>query len=233
MNNREKINLTAHYENFNHLIKDVRDKAGFSIASMARTIDVHRNTQVNYENDRDPGIDYLVAFSDLTNVSFWQLVAQRVQFGSCNQEQIDRALDEIGPILPHGKNTAADEGSATDLDTPPGSQTLLETCQHLLSHHQQNENIKVFQQNGNSMAPTINEGDSLLVDTADTTLRDGQIFFVKISNMFVARRFQNLPDGGILIIGDNTQFESIKVDQQDVGSVTIIGRLLSSISHYS
>lgn len=215
------------YESFNQLLKDVRDKAGYSIAAMARETGVHRNTQVNYETDRDPNIDYLVAFSDLTNISFWQLIAQRVRLGKSEEKQIKRALDEVGPLFSHPK-VAPQEVD----DLMPASQTLLETCQGLLTYHQHNQGIEVYKQQGNSMSPTINEGDSLLIDITDKTPRDGQLFFVKIADMYVARRFQNLPDGGILIIGDNSQFESMKVEAQNVDKVAIVGRVVSSISNY-
>lgn len=232
MNNQETLSLTTQYDNFNRLIKDVREKAGYSIAAMARETGVHRNTQVNYETDRDPSIDYLVSFSDLTNVSFWQLVAQRVRLGSPDEKQVNRALTEVGPLFSQVKQTAQDE-DGTSATGRPANETLLETCQNLLSFHQHNDNVEVYKQTGNSMAPTISDGDSLLVDISDTTLRDGQVFFVKISDIFVARRFQNLPDGGVLIICDNSQFESIKVDPQHVDKMVVLGRLLSSISHYN
>ncbi|MFT4930039.1 MAG: transcriptional regulator with XRE-family HTH domain [Phenylobacterium sp.] len=231
MKYQDSVNITSQYENFNHLIKGVREKAGFSIAAMARSTGVHRNTQVNYETDRDPSIDYLVAFSNLTKVSFWQLLAFRVRLGSCETDQTDRVLNEVGPLFRQINEPDADGNLPAD-GSKPVCDTLLATCQNLLSQHQHNENIEVYRQTGNSMAPTIDDGDDLIVDTSDTSLRDGKIFLVRISDIFVARRFQNLPDGGVLIISDNSQFESIKVDSVDVAKMVIVGRLLSSISHF-
>lgn len=222
MNDEDRPEFADSYENFNEVLKDIRSKAGYSIASIARAIDVHRNTQVNYETDRDPGIDYLVAFCHFTGVSFWQLIAQRVRLGAANPEHLAKVLNEVGPLY----------SPANGDDTGTSGTALLDTCQGLLAKHQHNGAVKVFAQTGQSMAPTINEGDSLLVDTNDNTLVDGGLFLLQIADSCVARRFQHLPDGGGLIKSDNPQFESIKVDPKEMGNLKVIGRLVSSVSHY-
>lgn len=225
MKKPQSIDISGQYNNFNQVVKYVRSQAGFSAAAMSRATSVHRNSQTNYESlkGRLPGIEYLMSLSKLTQAPFWQLMAHRVQHSS-KDNLIEHALDGMNAsffaALQHpGRNSGS-------------SQALFDACQQLLDIHQRNENVALYRQHGDSMAPTLNDGDSLLIDSDDKTLREGQIFFVKIAEVSIARRFQHLPDGGIMMICDNPQFKPDKIEAGEVKNIEIIGKLVTSISHY-
>ncbi|WP_269915065.1 helix-turn-helix transcriptional regulator [Acinetobacter sp. HY1485] len=57
---------------------------------------------------------------------------------------------------------------------------------------------------GDSMAPTIKDGDTIHIDTGRTTIKDGRIFAVCHGGLFKAKRLYNLPMGGIRIVSDNS-----------------------------
>lgn len=66
---------------------------------------------------------------------------------------------------------------------------------------------------GDSMLPTIEGGDSLLVDRTRKEIYDGKIYCVRIEGQVYAKRLQKLPPWKIKIISDNDKkYDSIYVD---------------------
>ncbi len=56
---------------------------------------------------------------------------------------------------------------------------------------------------GNSMYPTIKDGDTIHIDLGRKTVKDGKIFAICHGGLFMAKRLYNLPMGGIRIVSDN------------------------------
>lgn len=61
----------------------------------------------------------------------------------------------------------------------------------------------------NSMAPTINEGSTILIDCGRKKIKDGQIFIIQHGDGeyadFRCKRLYNLPLGGVRIVSDNVE----------------------------
>ena len=69
---------------------------------------------------------------------------------------------------------------------------------------------------GDSMSPTIKNGDTIHIDLGRTTIKDGRIFAVQHGGLFMAKRLYNLPLGGVRIVSDNTaEFPEIHLSAQD------------------
>lgn len=58
---------------------------------------------------------------------------------------------------------------------------------------------------GDSMEPTIEGGDSLLVDLSKTEIYDGKIYCVRIENKLYAKRLQLIPPNKVKVISDNKE----------------------------
>jgi transcriptional regulator with XRE-family HTH domain len=80
------ISLKSPHKSFNELIRDLREQAGYSIAAIAERLDIHRNSQANYESNRVPSIEYLVEFSAAVSYPFW---ANRVKKRSFFTEWVE------------------------------------------------------------------------------------------------------------------------------------------------
>ena len=65
---------------------------------------------------------------------------------------------------------------------------------------------------GNSMIPTIEGGDSLLVDLTKKEIYDGRIYCVRIDGQLYAKRLQKIPPNKVVIISDNQQYKSFDID---------------------
>lgn len=70
---------------------------------------------------------------------------------------------------------------------------------------------------GDSMSPTIKDGDTIHIDLGRNKIKDGKIFAICHGGLFLAKRLYNLPLGGIRVVSDNVdEFPEIHLSTQDV-----------------
>lgn len=65
---------------------------------------------------------------------------------------------------------------------------------------------------GDSMYPTIEGGDCLVVDKSKTDIYDGKIYCVRIQDKLYAKRLQFLPPNTVAVISDNPKYKTFEVD---------------------
>lgn len=70
---------------------------------------------------------------------------------------------------------------------------------------------------GDSMSPTIKDGDTIHIDLGRKTIKDGKIFAICHGGLFMAKRLYNLPMGGIRIVSDNAaEYPEIQLTAQEI-----------------
>lgn len=96
------------------------------------------------------------------------------------------------------------------------------------------ENAVAATASGDSMSPTIQDGDTIHIDLGRTEIKDGRIFVICIGGLHYAKRLYNMPFGGVRIVSDNsaefpeqvlTAAERIEQDFQIYGWVWQIARI--------
>lgn len=78
---------------------------------------------------------------------------------------------------------------------------------------------------GDSMEPTIHDGDLLLVDTQANTIKDDAIYIVQADHHLVVKRVQQALDGSLIIISDNKRYENQTIGSDQVEKVKVAGRV--------
>jgi phage repressor protein C with HTH and peptisase S24 domain len=81
---------------------------------------------------------------------------------------------------------------------------------------------------GESMTPTIRDGNTLLVDTTDRTFRNFGIYVLEINGQRLVKRVQRKHDGSLVLISDNTAYQPDTVDKEAAGDVVVVGRVVGS-----
>ena len=74
------------------------------------------------------------------------------------------------------------------------------------------ERTEMIFASGDSMLPTIEGGDSLLVDLNRKEIYDGRIYCVRIDGQLYAKRLQKIPPTKIIVISDNQKYQSFEID---------------------
>ncbi len=79
---------------------------------------------------------------------------------------------------------------------------------------------------GRSMEPVVWDGDSLVIDTAQTDVKDGQVYAIWYDGGERVKRLYRLPGGGLRIKSDNPEHPTMELTADYHGQVRIIGRVV-------
>ena len=77
-----------------------------------------------------------------------------------------------------------------------------------------------------SMAPTFSAGDLLLVDQSVNAIGEDGVYVLFHGSTPRVRRLQARPDGSVLVISDNPQYEPMIVPPENANTIVIYGRVL-------
>lgn len=79
---------------------------------------------------------------------------------------------------------------------------------------------------GDSMYPTIQNGDLILVDMNQYQLKREAIYVLRIEGALMAKRVQRRPEGGFNIISDNKNYPPFSVSRYEADSLQVLGRVV-------
>lgn len=87
------------------------------------------------------------------------------------------------------------------------------------------EKVRGLRAGGDSMWPTIGDGQLVLIDTGATELRDGKIYVLYAPDGLRLKRIQRHQDGGIVLISDNKElYQPELIRPPDTAYVRVVGR---------
>ena len=79
---------------------------------------------------------------------------------------------------------------------------------------------------GDSMEPHIGNGDLLLVDTTDQTIRSFGIYVIEVRAERLVKRVQRKFDGSLILISDNTRYLPETIGPDLATDVRVVGRVI-------
>lgn len=82
--------------------------------------------------------------------------------------------------------------------------------------------LSVIEVEGDSMDPTLRDGDEILVDRSPRPLRSG-LHVIRLDDVLLVKRLEPGPAGTLLIISDNPAYPRMERSRADV---TVIGRVV-------
>jgi len=78
---------------------------------------------------------------------------------------------------------------------------------------------------GNSMAPELKDGDTVMIDTLRKEILAGSIYAIGIDDTIMVKRIEKHP-GKLVLISDNKDYEPLYLKRNDMKSVRIIGKVV-------
>ena len=189
-------------------LKKIREQINPNASAFARQLNILQTTYVKYERgERKPPLELLEQLVLKYGVNRnWLLTGEGEMFSSSNPSSPEcfeiPVLGDVKASMGYGVTVF--EQNRTGIY--PVSRQLAEDL---------NLNIKKTEMifaSGDSMAPTIEGGDSLLIDRSKTEIHDGKIYCVRINGELYAKRLQFVPPSTVVVISDNRKYKSFDVD---------------------
>lgn len=205
-------------------VKDARTKAGKSQEALAHDVDVTKGNVSAWENERhQPNIGQVIDISLVTNYPVPVLVKEKLEAaleiaagGGGNGFRIQLLANEAS--MGAGESLQAE-------DVLSGSLTL--TTQFVMEHIHPTSPaaLRFIHAYGDSMAPTLNSGDVLLVDTGIQEVKIDGIYVLRAHGRLFVKRVRQRMDGHYEISSDNPTHKTVDVLNGD-HQVTVVGRVV-------
>jgi len=209
------------------LARALADKS-LSIKEFSTLCDVpYRTAQGYLDGSRAPGAENLATISAQLSVDLnWLLLGEGSIWRGQGASAVagDGELDYV-PVL--STDAVADSGSAVSgeehvVDHLPFKRQWLQDTFHTSAR-----DLCALFVEGDAMAPTLGEGDLVLIDRRSEARspRDG-VYVVRLAGRPTARRAQLRADGSVLLKTDNPAYDAIEVEPHGVASLDIVGRVV-------
>lgn len=90
------------------------------------------------------------------------------------------------------------------------------------------QDVKMYIVRGDSMSPTLHDGDTALVNVAEQTIARSDIYVLREGESHLLRRVERAPANGIKIISDNPAYpaEALSYSEAHARRVVVVGRVV-------
>lgn len=181
---------------------------GLSLADFSSELGVSDRTLGNYiRGDREPSYDFLVRLKEKTGVDLnWLLAGD-------GGRAVARSGDAVG-IPRYSAQPSAGDGTVAlsqDIDD------YFTVSRDWLSRYAPaNARIGMLEARGDSMLPTIADGDVLIVsfDIDRQDVANGGVFVITYEGNLFVKRLQIMIDGTVQIMSDNKLYDTEKVSRE-------------------
>ena len=183
-------------ETIGERIKRIRDAKGVSRGDLAKVVGLAYSSLSDLESGKARTTTVLHKIASALGVR-----VEWLETGKGSQDPPEPADDVDWADIP-GVQQAAALGEGAVVDEYAETHKLKFRADSLRRQRLSPDKLAVLYGRGDSMEPTIKDGDAILFDTSDTTLRDGNIYVIQYDGHLMAKRLLDL-DGKWFISSDN------------------------------
>jgi phage repressor protein C with HTH and peptisase S24 domain len=87
------------------------------------------------------------------------------------------------------------------------------------------EDLVLLEVKGDSMDPTVTDGDAVLIDCSKKQVVVGNMYALRAKNLVMVKRLQPIGAGRIRVMSDNKLYDSYEIDLA-TGDIEIIGQVI-------
>ncbi|OOG22653.1 hypothetical protein B1C78_14575 [Thioalkalivibrio denitrificans] len=119
-----------------------------------------------------------------------------------------------------------DANDEADVDQGEGIELLAFHRDWLMRESLQPDGLVLVGARGDSMEPTVADGDLLLVDTRERGVTEDAIYVIQLDDHVVAKRLQVDWKGGLWVRSDNPQYVEQHITDQEAAQLRVVGRVV-------
>lgn len=193
-------------------------------AELADQLGIHKNTMANYERgERFPDVNILLkileVFPDTSPA--WLLTGE----GAKNKSEPVREGFVMFPRY------------ELQVGAGPGRPIESEQIVDFVSFKEEwvknflrvpRKDLALLTVRGDSMNPTLSDGDMILVDLRGARIEDSAVYVLEFEDALLVKRIQRKLDGSVVIKSDNQLYEPEILPKERVESLRIVGRVVWS-----
>jgi phage repressor protein C with HTH and peptisase S24 domain len=209
-------------------LRQIRGKE--SVLSFSKKLGIHRNTLPKYESgERTPDSDLLSFVCKMFNINpSWLLLGE----GEMHQDKQGTLITrETGAdyIRVPRYEVAASAGGGAWVESEQIVDYLSFRAEWVRnSLGVQVNSLALINVIGDSMEPTLADGDVVLLDTTSRNIQDSAIYVLQLNGTLLVKRIQHKLDGSLLVKSDNLIYDAEEVAGDAIAQLRIVGRVVWS-----
>jgi phage repressor protein C with HTH and peptisase S24 domain len=189
-------------------------------AELAEKLNIHKNTMANYERgERFPDVNVLLKILDVFPdiAPGWLLTGDGSKRKSEPVREGFVMFSEMQIDVDHGCQI---EGKQV-VDFISFKEEWLQSVLRVPKNH-----LTLLTVRGDSMSPTLNDGDIVLVDVRAARVTDSALYVLEMEDSFLVKRIQKKLDGSVVIKNENPLYEAENLPRDKVPSLKVAGRIV-------
>ncbi len=207
-------------------VRKAREYGNFSLELFSEKLGIAKRTLQNYEkNSSEPNVSTIINIANICHINDWWLLTGK---GEMLEKDEDSTISLNDGYKFDVLNVQASAGTGISnyvvevVDTMVLDKSLFRTPPDP-------KKTKIIQVSGDSMEPTLSNGDYVLIDKSKNHGIDG-IYAINLHNQIFIKRLQFNLDSTISIISDNSRYTTKIYDPDDTQiPLHIIGMKILSI----
>ena len=209
-------------KNIGKRIKESRKAAGLSCAEIAKMLDVSPQSVYGWEAGAVPKPDRLERLAEILAVPLRWLVYGD---GECRSYR----ANGDGIVIPMLDVNASAGSGVVNYDA--AVITLMTIKESWVREHAGTvqSTLRIFFVRGDSMVPTLSNGDCILVDESVSNISSDGIYVVSFDEQVYVKRFQRIPGRRLRMLSDNAdRYPPIDLDPDKIHDFRVHGHVLHS-----
>lgn len=200
-----------------------------SVNSFAKKCEIAESTMRNYFKNRLPDAGLALRMADILEINLEWLISGREpkekDATAVSSASANVAISDQFTMVPRlDVQASAGNGSLAQSEEPIDFLAFQDSW--LRERKISPRFARILTARGDSMEPTIRDGDVLLVDTSITSVYDNAIYIVVYNGHVLVKRVNLKRDGALTIISDNDRHPPEEVPLAEVPDLHIAGRVM-------
>jgi len=184
------------------------------MAQAAKAWDVPLRTLAAYvSGESDPKISFLetVAASELVDISYF------FSYGETSEPELFLKIP-LRDVFASAGGGAQNENENI-IGTLPFPKAIIAGWGRSIAQ------VEAIRVRGDSMEPTIQEGDFILLDKAERQMKEGRIYVITAPDGLLLKRFQRHVDGSVMLTSDNAaRYAPLRLSAAELSTLNVAGR---------
>lgn len=222
---------------FSERMTEIIEKEGVSINSFAQKLGVSPPTISRWmKGEADPTRSNLIKLAEQTGINiewlaigagpkYWQNPITEEIILRGQPQPIESSNDETFSMIEDCREVRISAGSGGFNDEYNPYQTTKVEKAWLDSRRLKAEDCAMFLVSGDSMYPTLKDGEEIIVDRSKKELKDGKIFVLNNEGAMLVKKVQ-ITYNGITLISQNTEYAPIELNAEQANNLIVIGQVV-------